>query len=157
MKKIILLNILLSAFISIYSYAAPLNTFGILTIDKMTQGQLLWLKGRVGEANYTFTNQNEATCTLKVSVAVGSISEPDFGINETKGLTIVVVSQQLNDALIEGKRVDSKNWNFTVKEDDDKVDGQIVDGINLKEGFVLNSKRRWVSWLMGNKHSPICL
>lgn len=29
----------------------PDQTIGLLTITKMTQGQLLWLKGRVGEGN----------------------------------------------------------------------------------------------------------
>jgi hypothetical protein len=157
MKKLILLNMFLSAFVSAFSYASPSGTFGILTIDNMTQGQLLWLKGRVGEASYTFTRQDESTCIVKVPVAVGSISEPDLGISETKGLTIVVVSQRLNDALMQGERINSKDWRFTTQEDDDNVDGLITSGISLKEGFVLNSQKRWISWFLGNKQNPVCL
>lgn len=160
MKKLILLNMFLAAFISVFSYAStvsPSGAFGILTVDNMTQGQLLWLKGRVGEASYTFTRQDERTCIVKVPVAVGSISEPDLGISETKGLTIVVVSQQLNDALMQGERINSEDWRFTTLEDDDNVDGLIASGISLREGFILNSKRRWGSWFMGNKQSPVCL
>ena len=156
MKNLMFINVFLFAFISNYSYASPSEIFGMLTIDKMTQGQLLGLKGRVGEANYTFTSENKETCVLKISVAVGSISTPDIGINETEGFTIAVVSQQLNDALIEGKRINSRDWHFTTKESDEKVDGLIVNGIKFKEGFILNSKRRWISWLTGNKHSEIC-
>lgn len=62
MKKAIILNVFLSVFISTFSGAITLSsadTFGILTIDTMTQGQLLWLNGRVGEANYIFTRQDE--------------------------------------------------------------------------------------------------
>lgn len=56
MKKAITLHVFLSVFISTFSGAitlSPADTFGTLTIDTMTQGQLLWLNGRVGEANYT--------------------------------------------------------------------------------------------------------
>lgn len=87
MKKAIILNVFLSVFISTFSGAITLSsadTFGILTIDTMTQGQLLWLNGRVGEANYIFTRQDEKICTVQVPVAVGSIAESDFGIRKTK-------------------------------------------------------------------------
>ncbi|MDX1303013.1 hypothetical protein [Photobacterium sp.] len=160
MKKVILLNMFLSTFISVFSYAStvsPSGAFGILTVDNMTQGQLFWLKGRVGEASYTFTRQDEKTCIVKVPVAVGSISEPDLSISETKGLTIIVMSQRLNDALMQGERINSKDWNFTTQEDDDNIDGVIASGMSLKEDFVLNSKRRWISWFMGSKQSQACL
>ncbi|KWT99234.1 hypothetical protein [Vibrio toranzoniae] len=159
MKKAITLHVFLSVFISTFSGAitlSPADTFGTLTIDTMTQGQLLWLNGRVGEANYIFTRQDEKICTVQVPVAVGSIAEPDLGISKTKGLTIVVVSQRLNDALIQGKRVNSKDWRFTTKEYNGNVDGLIVNGINLEEGFILNSKRKWVSWFLGDKPSVVC-
>ena len=159
MKKRLCINLFFSFFISIFSYpsiASPSGTLGTLTVDNMMQGEFLWLKGRVGEGRYTFIHQDKRTCTINVAVAVGNISESNLGISETKGLTIVVVSQQLNDALIQGKRITSEDWHLTTQKNDDSIDGLIINGVTPKEGFVLNSKRRWISWFMGDKNSPVC-
>lgn len=159
MKQSTLFNVFLSAFVSAYSVAgtiSPAGSLGTLTLDNMTQGQLLWLKGRVGEANYIFTRQDEKICSVKVPVAVGSLSEPGLGFSETTGLRIFVVSRRLNDALIEGERISSRDWRFSTKENVPNTDGLIARGISLKEGFVLNSKRKWVSWFLKEKPSVVC-
>ncbi|MEZ8394447.1 hypothetical protein F0250_19590 [Vibrio cyclitrophicus] len=159
MKKVIILHIFLSVFVSTHSWAAtisPTGSFGTLSVNNMTQGQLLWLNGRVGDATYAFTRQGEKACTLKVPVAVGRISEPDLGISETKGLAIVIVSQRLNDALLQGKRISSEEWNFTTKAYDENIDGLITSGISLDESFVLNSKRKWISWFLGDDQNVVC-
>jgi len=158
MKNIIILSVFLSAFISLFSSASTTVTsgFGILTADNTTQGQLLWLKGRIADASYTFTRQDDKTCVVKVPVAIGSVAEPDVGITTTKGLTIIVMSQRLNEALLQGQPIDSEDWNFTTQAGNDNFDGRIVDGISPSEGFILNSRRRWISWFMGFKQSPIC-
>lgn len=160
MNKILRLSLILSVLISTLSYASTASlsdSFGILTVNKMTQGQFFWLKGRVGEASYTFTRQDTKTCTLNVAVAVGSISKSNLSISETKGLTIVIVNQKLNNALIQGERIKSQDWFLTTQKYNDKIDGVIINGITPKEGFILNSKRRWLSWFMGNKNNPICI
>lgn len=131
--------------------------FGTLTIEQMTQGQLLWLKGRVGEGSYTFTDQNQQDCSVKVPVAIGGFAQPDLAVKTTKGLTIVVVSQQLNDAILQGERINSKEWRFSKQLGNGDIDGIIANGIEISEGFVLNSKRRWISWFMGDKTSLTCL
>ncbi|WP_076589154.1 hypothetical protein [Vibrio ostreicida] len=159
MKRVIILNMLLSVFISQFSYALtapPSGALGVLTVDNMRQGQLFRLNGRVGEANYTFTHQDKKTCSVKVPVAVGSLSEANLGITKTKGLTIVVLSQRLNKALIQGKRVMSIDWHFARQAEADNVDGLIVSGISPNEGFVLNSRRRWISWFLGKSQSAVC-
>ncbi|MGF1788090.1 hypothetical protein L4D00_20030 [Photobacterium swingsii] len=159
MKKVIILHLFLSVFVSAYCWAttiSPAGSFGTLSVDNMTQGQLLWLNGRVGDAIYSFTLQDGKACTLRVPIAVGRISEPDLGISETQGLAIVVISQRLNDALIQGKRITSEKWHFTTKAYDENADGLITNGISLEEGFVLNSKRKWISWFLGDEQNVVC-
>lgn len=159
MKKVAILHMFLSVFVSTSSWAetiSPTGGFGILSVDNMTQGQLLWLNGRVGDATYSFTRQDGKACTLKVPVAVGRISEPGLGISETKGLAIVIVSQRLNDALLQGKRIISKEWHFTTKAYDENIDGLITNGVGPEEGFVLNSKRKWISWLLRDEQNVVC-
>ncbi|WP_261883923.1 hypothetical protein [Vibrio pelagius] len=159
MKNGIILPILLSVFVSTYSWAetlSPTGALGTLSVDKMTQGQLFWLKGRVGGAIYSFTRQDGKACTLKVPIAVGRISESNFGISETEGLNIVVMSQRLNNALLQGKRISSEEWHFTTKAYSEDIDGFIVNGIGSEEGFVLNSKRRWISWFLGDSQNLDC-
>ncbi|MEZ8724348.1 hypothetical protein AB6D66_25100 [Vibrio pomeroyi] len=159
MKKVAILHLFLSVFVSTSSWAetiSPTGGFGTLSVDNMTQGQLLWLNGRIGDAIYSFTLQDGKECTLKVPVAVGRISEPDFGISETEGLAIVVMSQRLNDALLQGKRINSEEWRFTTKTYDENIDGLIINGISFEEGFVLNSKRKWISWFLRDEQNVVC-
>jgi hypothetical protein len=122
----------------------------------MYQGNLLWLSGRVGEANYTYFNDNAQTCTLILPMVIGNSAGSGIGITETIGLTIKVVSQQLNDAIINGDRVFDTDWHFSVGKNGD-YDGIIISGIQEGENFILNSRRKWISWLSGkDEPKPEC-
>ncbi len=158
MKKVIILTVFLSAFVSLFSSASNRvpSGLGVLTVDNTTQGQLLWLRGRIADASYTFTRQDDKTCNIKVPVVIGSIAEPDIGITTTKGFTIIVMSQRLNEALLQGHPISSEDWSFTTHEGDDNSDGRIVEGISPREAFILNSKRRWISWFLDFKQTPVC-
>ncbi|MCE0495565.1 hypothetical protein [Vibrio salinus] len=151
----VFLLILLSLFSQV-TVALPAGTQGILTVEKMTQGELLWLKGRIGDATYTLIKGGKETCTVKIPVAVGSKSDTGLGISETKGLTIFVMSKSLSDALIHGKRINSEDWHFSTREQDTNADGVVIEGIKTDEEFVLNSRRRWISWLMGKSYDSDC-
>ncbi|AYC07353.1 hypothetical protein [Vibrio cholerae] len=130
----------------------PEQTIGLLTITKMTQGQLLWLKGRVGEGKYQAKNAQGQECSIEVPVAIGSFSQADIGIHSTQGLMIAILSE----AILEGQRIHSDDWVFGTKEERKKVDGYIVSGIAADEGFILNSRRRWISWLLDAEPQVIC-
>ncbi|MFP8967934.1 hypothetical protein ACKC9G_15245 [Pokkaliibacter sp. CJK22405] len=135
----------------------PAGALGILSIDSMTQGQMLWLKGRVGEASYQYRGPDNRQCTLNVPVAVGRIADADVGVSTVPGLQILVLSAQLSQALLAGERIKSDDWHFSRAQGGDNVDGLILQGIAPDEGFVLNSRRRWISWLRGDNRTPVCL
>ncbi|WP_253815937.1 hypothetical protein [Vibrio coralliilyticus] len=154
--------ILLSALIFAYQVIAdeephlvPEEAIGVLEVNDMTSGQLLWLRGRVGEGSYTWVDQTGSHCTMKVPVAIGQIADSGLSIGSAGGMKMIVMSKDLNEALVQGERVNSKEWRFT-KFGEGEADGWIVDGISLHEAFVLNSRRRWVSWLMGDTRSELC-
>ncbi|MCG9596918.1 hypothetical protein L1D15_09295 [Vibrio sp. Isolate25] len=134
----------------------PEKVLGILEIDDMTSGELLWLRGRVGEGNYTWVNRHGHHCTMKIPVAVGQKGESGLGIGSAEGIKIVVRSQALNKALIQGERVSSQDWQFSALGQSKDVDGWIVDGIGPEEEFVLNSRKRWISWLLGKTRNKFC-
>ncbi|WP_243694210.1 hypothetical protein [Vibrio viridaestus] len=127
---------------------------GVLTVSTMTEGQLMWVKGRVGEGEYRYTDNKGSTCVLLVPVVVGSKENAGIHIGETKGLEILVESEKLNDALIEGQRIVSNEWQFDSSNVD--PDGKIVAGIKSNEGFILNSRRRWISWLLDKQPDIRC-
>ena len=129
---------------------------GVITVSKMTQGQLLWLKGRVGEGIYRFT-RNHQQCELLIPVAVGSRDGNSIGISDTEGLSIAVTSDKLNQALQSGERVLSSNWQFAYGAQSHQVDGVVLNGVNKSETFVLNSRQRWVSWLLDGRAQVRCL
>lgn len=137
-------------------HALPTGAMGILQVDHLTQGELLWLQGRVGEGVYTTTNQAGQHCSIKVPVAVGQIEKSGLGIDTVTGLTIIVMSPTLSTALINGERVRSDEWRFSAQRDNRSVDGYITEGIKESEGFVLNSKRRWISWFLEDKAELQC-
>ncbi|MBE3664875.1 hypothetical protein BOO35_07055 [Vibrio navarrensis] len=139
----------------------PQGAFGVVSVGKMNQGELIWLRGRVGDGRYTHVNKQGQHCTLSVPVAVGQVIDSGLGIEEAAGLSIIVMSDKLNHALLSGERIISDQWQFVFwprdgAEEIPQVDGYIVQGIEAKESFVLNSKRRWVSWLTGDSRLLRC-
>lgn len=137
-------------------HSLPTGAIGILHVDRLTQGELLWLQGRVGEGVYTTTNQAGQHCSIKVPVVVGQIEKSGLGIASVTGLSIIVMNPTLSAALINGERVRSDEWQFSAQTDSRSADGYITEGIKESEGFVLNSKRRWVSWLLEDKPELRC-
>ncbi|WP_425667315.1 hypothetical protein ACPUEJ_15430 [Vibrio tubiashii] len=157
MKNVIKLLFLCSASaVAVASQEVPSNSLGVIVADQMTQGQLVWLKGRVGNAIYRFSDPDGRDCNMELPVAIGSVSDSGLGISETKGFTLYVVSEQLNQAIQHGQRINSKNWRFSLNASDSPIDGFITGGIGADEGFILNSKIRWVSWLMGEEPKIEC-
>lgn len=139
----------------------PQGALGVVSVGKMNQGELIWLRGRIGDGRYTHTNEQGQHCTLSVPVAVGQVTDSGLGIEEAAGLSIIVMSDKLNHALLSGERILSDQWQFVFwprkgAEEILQVDGYIVQGIDAKESFVLNSKRRWVSWLTGDSRLLRC-
>ncbi|WP_342608896.1 hypothetical protein [Vibrio tritonius] len=122
----------------------------------MTQGQLLWLKGRVGEGIYRFT-RNHQQCERLIPVVVGSQDGNSIGISDTEGLSIAVTSDKLNQALQSGERVLSSNWQFAYGVQSHQVDGVVLNGVNKSETFILNSRQRWVWWLLDGSVQVRCL
>ena len=137
-------------------HSLPTGAMGILQVERLTQGELLWMQGRVGEGVYTTTNQAGQHCSIKVPVAVGQIKKSGLGIDSVTGLTIIVMNPTLSAALINGERVRSDEWQFSAQTDSRSADGYITEGIKESEGFVLNSKRRWISWLLEDKPELHC-
>jgi hypothetical protein len=137
---------------------------GFLVVNQMTEGQLLHLKGRVGQGRYSGTDHQERPCSIDLPVAIGSTVDTGIGIHSTDGLKIVVVSQKLNDAIFNRERIVSSDWVFVGYSEDeskhsknsDGVDGYIIHGISREEGFVINGRRKWISWFLGEIPSLEC-
>lgn len=135
----------------------PSHAMGLLTVPSMTQGQFFWFQGRVGEGKYVSVDENGTHCSVDVPVAVGSMGSAGIGVSEVHGLSIVVTSTALSDAILQGVRISSQDWSIADGAQTPMKDGYILSGISPAEGFVLNSQRRWVSWLLNDKPTPMCL
>lgn len=134
----------------------PKGAQGILSVERLTQGKLLWLQGRVGEGSYTRVDGEGRHCTIRVPVAVGRVANTGLGIDAVEGLSIIVMNKRLSEALIKGERINSNEWQFVALAERRAADGYIVKGIAADEGFVLNSKRRWISWLLDEAPMQHC-
>ncbi|MVD20407.1 hypothetical protein D6U55_12945, partial [Vibrio cholerae] len=110
----------------------------------------------VGEGKYQAKNAQGQECSIEVPVAIGSFSQANIGIHSTQGLMIAITNPRLSEAILEGQRIHSDDWVFSTKEERKKVDGYIVSGIAADEGFILNSRRRWISWLLDAEPQVIC-
>ncbi|WP_421195038.1 hypothetical protein [Aeromonas jandaei] len=137
-------------------HSLPQGAVGILQVEHLTRGELLWLQGRVGEGRYTTLNKAGQHCSIKIPVAIGQMEKSGLGIASVNGLSIIVMNPQLSSALINGERVNRDEWHFAALADNQSADAYIVNGINDNEGFVLNSRRRWISWLLEDKPELQC-
>lgn len=137
-------------------HSLPTGAIGLLQVDRLTQGELLWMQGRVGEGVYTTLNPAGQHCAIKVPVAVGRVEKSGVGIASVSGLSIIVMNPQLSAALISGERVRSDEWSFAWGVSQRAADGYVIGGIGEHEGFVLNSKRRWISWFLQEKPALQC-
>ncbi|WP_159738405.1 hypothetical protein [Vibrio atypicus] len=137
----------------------PDGAVGVLTVPQMTQGELLWLKGRVGTGKYITVDSSGRHCSIEVPVAVGGFMSSGIGLDSVDGLTIVVTSSSLNDAIVEGERINSEAWKFARSPAfaGGTVDAYILSGLSADEGFIINSKRRWLSWLSDSTPKSLCL
>lgn len=135
----------------------PPKIVGILVVKTMTEGRLMWLKGRVGEGEYTRIDEKGRHCTLEVPVAIGAFSDAQLGVRASKGISIAITSAELSEKLVSGGRVNSSDWVFGLEEEASDSDGYILSGLEPSEGFVLNARRRWVSWLLDDKPNEVCL
>ena len=161
MLKLMMLLTTMLALISDVTVAKAMETdrsteavVGTLTVDNMTEGQLLWMKGKVGEGIYTGFNKQGRQCSIKVPVVIGGFSATRIGIYSSDGFEIVITNQALSEALFSGKPIKNTDWVFT---DNAPSDGYILSGIEPTEQFILNSRNRWVSWLLDEKVIATCL
>ncbi len=135
----------------------PQKSIGILVVKNMKEGRLMWLKGRVGEGKYTRIDEKGRHCTLEVPIAIGAFSDVQIGVRSSDGISIVITNSELSEKLVSGDRINSSDWVFGQSESASNSDGYILSGLEPSEGFVLNSRRRWVSWLLDDKSSEVCL
>ncbi|HAS6220209.1 TPA: hypothetical protein I7183_12135 [Vibrio vulnificus] len=139
----------------------PSGAKGILSVEKMTEGQFFGLRGRVGEGRYTRFDEFGRHCSYQIPIVAGAMADAGFSVNTVSGMFVIVMSQRLNDALLAGERISSAHWRFVVlpnelSSSEQVMDGYIVEGVLPDEHFILNSKRRWISWLAGDKRSETC-
>lgn len=127
---------------------------GTLTVDNMTEGQLMWMKGKVGEGKYSGLDQQGRHCTINVPVVIGGFSEAQLGIRPSKGIKIAITSNELNYALLSGRPINNTDWTFKTTP---PSDGYIISGIEPSEQFILNSRKRWISWFLDEKVTPSCV
>ncbi|GDY25983.1 hypothetical protein AHAT_18730 [Agarivorans sp. Toyoura001] len=134
----------------------PLKVLGVLKVKHTTEGNLLWLQGRVGEGQYSIVNEAGEQCSIDMPIAIGDLTKTHIGIVKQTGLEIAITNPQLNHQLLIGKPVTSDNWVFRRADESLPADGYLVSGINTEESFVLNSRRRWISWLLNDQPSLVC-
>jgi hypothetical protein len=154
------LIITLLSIISTFAYSEakeidslPAPIIGTLTVDNMTEGQLLWMKGKVGEGKYLGIDQQGRHCSINVPVVIGHFSETRVGVHETNGFIIAITSRGLSEALLSGRPINNTDWVFREKA---PSDGYIMSGIEPTEQFILNSRSRWISWFLDEKRTAVC-
>ncbi|GAB3479331.1 hypothetical protein [Marinomonas epiphytica] len=141
--------------VSVGAKEAPMaNILGALRASEMTEGELVYMKGRVGEAYYHVMDHS-STCILTVPVVIGQFTKASMGIKSQKGFELYVLSHDLHQAILSGERIAHHEWTFSKQVGPD-VDGLITYGIDSDDGFILNSRRRWLSWVTGYDEPEAC-
>ncbi len=141
-------------------HTLPHGVKGVIYSETMTEGTLFWLHGKVGEGIYVSRDRQGELCSLPIPIVAGSMNGSGVGISSAKPLHMLVLNTQLDDDIKAGKRIESSAFKVRYANDgstDDESDDIVVlEGLSSDDGFILNSRRRWISWLLNEPLDHSC-
>ncbi|PSJ47873.1 hypothetical protein C7H85_03410 [Zobellella endophytica] len=130
---------------------------GVVVIPTIAEGRLLYLHGIAGEGVYISRNDAGELCMVKpLHIVAGNVEEGGIRIHETGPLTLRIYSDRISATLKQGEQVTSEKLRVTDKEDDSSSDVVIENGMSRQMHFILNPRRKWTSWLRGERPKSSC-
>ncbi|MZI95568.1 hypothetical protein F9817_20520 [Vibrio sp. CAIM 722] len=157
MQFIIMLLMMLSQVpIALANPSEMQNLKGIVKASSMVEGEFFWIKGKVGEGRYYFTNPDGQQCSITVALVVGSKAEASIGIHSGTNIVIDVLNEQLSQDIQQGQPITSEAWQIGTTQNIEHADAIIKTGLNPEDGFIINSRPRWRSWWFDNVPQKVC-
>ncbi|WP_375054862.1 hypothetical protein [Zobellella sp. DQSA1] len=139
------------------SHLLPVDVQGRVVIPTVAEGSLLYLHGIAGEGVYISRNDEGELCMVKpLHIVAGHVEQGRIRIHESGPLTLRIYSDRVSASLKKGEQVTSENLRVTDKEGDSSSDVVIEIGMNRQMHFILNPRRKWTSWLRGERPKSGC-
>ncbi|MFD2205449.1 hypothetical protein [Kiloniella antarctica] len=137
-------------------YTIPPKAHGVILIDNLKEGNLIYMRGFVGKGTYFSRNKQGEVCSISpVPIIAGDFEETDISIHKNNHLKIVIYSSEISKLLFEGKQIESGDY--------DTENGRPLEALLIETGlpfsipFILNPRRSWTSWFRGELKKPKCV
>lgn len=125
--------------------AIPVGAVGVVEINQVQEGNLVYLKGMKGEGRYITRNQAGELCEIApVPFLAGGFNGRDVSLLQRGPILLSVYSKAIDEQLRFGKEVTSQDARIGL--DDGEADMVIASGLSLDDHFILNPRPVWSSW-----------
>lgn len=135
----------------------PDEALGVLIIDSAAQGHLLYLHGFAGQGRYLSRDKRGWICVVEpVPVIAGRMGAGGIGIEHIGPVVMTVYNPNLSRLLKTGHVVQSSDWQMDSGQNALHPDMVISNSVDREMHFIINPRRRWTSWLHGERVPADC-
>ena len=123
----------------------PIGAIGVIEIDQVQEGNLVYLKGMKGEGRYVTRNQRGELCEIApVPFLAGGFNGHQVSLLHREPILLSIYSADVDEQLRFGKEVTSQDAHVRLAFGE--ADIVIDSGLGLSDHFILNPRPVWSSW-----------
>lgn len=138
--------------------AIPVGAKGLVVIESVRNGNLLRMRGWVGEGKYFTLNQLGQRCIIdSIEFIAGSFTDTDISIVEAAPVTIAVYGDKVAKRLFADEQVNSQDYQIGYADERQGAEMQVINGVVPAMTFILNPKRKWASWFREEGKPSVCM
>ncbi|WP_413700827.1 hypothetical protein ACLKMH_03135 [Psychromonas sp. KJ10-10] len=139
-------------------YSIPDGVVGVIIIDSTRMGNLLQLRGIVGKGVLVTKQDIKQACFVsRLRLVAGGFDGSNVSIHSSTPIQLNIYAQEIIDKLEAGVEIISKDYLIIDHVAEGVGDIQIVTGLGLNHGFVLNpGEWSWSTLFDEKKKEVIC-
>ena len=138
--------------------AIPVGAKGLVVIESVSNGNLLRMRGWVGEGKYLTFNQFGQRCAIdSIEFIAGSFTNTDISIVEAAPVTIAVYGDNISKRLFADEQINSQDYQIAYAGEQQAAEMKVISGVVPTMTFILNPKRKWASWFREESKARVCM
>ncbi|ADZ89689.1 hypothetical protein [Marinomonas mediterranea] len=126
----------------------PEDALGVVFIDSPTVGSLLYLRGIAGKGELIRKESHDLCYRSALRIAAGDFNGEGISIKDANTIVLAVYDPKAIKRLKEGDEIVSEDYDISVS-GEPHGDIEIISGLSLSQGFVLNPGEWSLSFLFG--------
>ncbi|TDO95776.1 hypothetical protein [Marinomonas balearica] len=135
-------------------FAIPEDALGVVSIKSPTVGSLLYLRGLAGKGDFVRKDSSFLCYRSTIRIAAGDFNGEGISIRGAEPIVLVVYDEGAVEKLRQGDEIVSEDYEVSVV-GQPHGDMEIISGLSLSHGFVLNPGEWSLSSLLGINEDPV--